>query len=156
MPANTVPTAIKQLKGTERPSRAKAEIQPAILAEVPDPPAQLGENGQKVWIANGQWLLERGMLAATDLFALHRYCRAVEDYLFFDEVIREHGAITGLYDEDGALKWTKLSDELQARDRAAATCSQLEAKFGFTPADRTRLSPAAPKKQSKLDALKKK
>lgn len=149
------PSYLKVVRGTDRPDRANA-AEPKPRRERPSPPSHLSDRGKAAWAEVSLLTDGMGVLTEADLIALEGFAETI-------------GSIRAAYaslalpmtmeDEDGTLKtiaeageryyWSgpmrrsrpELSDIADLERRLAMWC----AKFGLSPADRSRVS-SAPKK----------
>lgn len=124
MPRERIPTTLKLLRGNPgRRPLPKDEPQPALGAK---PPAWLSEVARREWDRKAPMLEKLGVLTEADEDALATYCE-----LF------------------AAFQYHAKCGNTSAR--TAGEMRQYLAKFGMTPADRSRVS-AKPKAEArKLD-----
>ena len=94
---------MRQLTGN--PSRTPARrtgAAPVPLARAPKPPVWLGKDGSAVWLKLAADLIQRRMLAASDLPAFAVLVSAVVDHRQATEILAAEGPITSA--GTGALK----------------------------------------------------
>lgn len=111
------PTHLKLLHGDDKthPERInKAEPQPSLGAV--KPPWDLSEAGQANWDRMAPDRIRLGVLTPWDVEAFAAFCEAVEH-----------------------ARKALLGEDLLAAQRAVNICATLGGRFGWTPADRTKL-----------------
>lgn len=135
-----LPTNIKVLQGTFRPSRAVEEPKPEELKEVPRPPKTLSSKTHKrarsEWTRISKELVDLGLLTKVDFVALECYCLAYERMLTAEEA---------LADGKGLTTFTPNGFEQQRPEVSIASVSRKEVRefliqFGMTPASRSRIN----------------
>lgn len=145
----TKPDAIKDLKGTLRPSRKlEPSLKPPVLSSFEMAPTDLPEAGQREWNNVMQQLQPLKVLASTDLPLLKSYCRHVATMELAAKKLDTEGFTTTITNKGGGSYETKspwVSIYNEASDRA----SKLGQQFGFTPSSRTRV--VAPAKETPKD-----
>ena len=126
-PAPT-PTKLLAARGSWRAATRLNEPQTAPVTDLV-PPVELEGRAREVWDQTAPRLAASGVLTSVDTFALVRYCHVAALW-----VAAVEGAGT-TPKRESILALAKLSEML----------SKLEAGFGLTPSDRTRISvPEAP------------
>lgn len=152
------PKAVKVLQGTYREDRALPdEVQPELLASIPDPPDGLGDWGRREWAIVCRWLHDVGCLASTDLSLIAAYCNEVSNYWDYDSQVKSKGAVVAIKNKEGVVVKVQKNPFTTLRKESLAQALHLASQFGFTPAARSRLSsPKAGKNKpvSRLDQLK--
>jgi P27 family predicted phage terminase small subunit len=127
-PAPT-PTALKKLRGNPgKRALPKNEPQPAPAA-VSDCPPYLGAVAKAMWKRVAPELVALGLLSVLDVAQLAAYCEAFERRRSIEKEIRKTTVADAL--RQGLLR--------AAREEQALMMS-IGGKFGFTPADRTRVA----------------
>ncbi|QHV99212.1 phage terminase small subunit P27 family [Spirosoma endbachense] len=150
------PTAVKVLEGTYRPDRALSnEVQPDLLAQIPEPPEGLGEWGVREWHVVCRWLHDTGNLAATDLSLIAAYCNEVSNYWEYDAQVKSKGAVVAIKNKDGLVVRVQKNPFTALRKDSLDAALKLATQFGFTPSARTRLTMGAipDKPKSKMAQL---
>ena len=127
----TLPTAIKELKGTLRPCRVKKnEPKPQGELIATKPPKTLSKRGQELW----QYALEQmppHVITAVDGALFERWCTLQDQFLDIAKVVQSGN----LLDENGGM-----SGALRAELQLNSAIITIEKELGFTPASRTKIS----------------
>ena len=127
----TLPTAIKELKGTLRPCRVKKnEPRPQGELIATKPPKTLSKRGQELW----QYALEQmppHVITAVDGALFERWCTLQDQFLDVAKVVQAGN----LLDENGGM-----SGALRAELQLNSSIITIEKELGFTPASRTKIS----------------
>lgn len=127
----TLPTAIKEMKGTLRPCRVKKNEPKPQGALVPtQPPKSLSKRGKELW----QYALEQmpsHVITAVDGALFERWCTLQDQFLDVAKVVQSGN----LLDENGSM-----SGALRAELQLNSSIITIEKELGFTPASRTKIS----------------
>ena len=127
----TLPTAIKELKGTLRPCRVKKnEPRPQGELIATKPPKSLSKRGQELW----KYALEQmppHVITAVDGALFERWCTLQDQFLDVAKVVQAGN----LLDENGSM-----SGALRAELQLNSSIITIEKELGFTPASRTKIS----------------
>ena len=127
----TLPTAIKEMKGTLRPCRVKKnEPKPQGELIATKPPKTLSKRGQELW----QYALEQmppHVITAVDGALFERWCTLQDQFLDVAKVVQAGN----LLDENGSM-----SGALRAELQLNSSIITIEKELGFTPASRTKIS----------------
>lgn len=127
----TLPTAIKELKGTLRPCRIKKnEPRPQGELIATKPPKSLSKRGQELW----KYALEQmppHVITAVDGALFERWCTLQDQFLDVAKVVQSGN----LLDENGSM-----SGALRAELQLNSSIITIEKELGFTPASRTKIS----------------
>lgn len=127
----TLPTAIKEMKGTLRPCRVKKnEPKPQGELIATKPPKTLSKRGQELW----QYALEQmppHVITAVDGALFERWCTLQDQFLDVAKVVQSGN----LLDENG-----NMSGALRAELQLNSSIITIEKELGFTPASRTKIS----------------
>lgn len=127
----TLPTAIKELKGTLRPCRVKKnEPKPQGELIATKPPKTLSKRGQELW----KYALEQmppHVITAVDGSLFERWCTLQDQFLDIAKVVQSGN----LLDENG-----NMSGALRAELQLNSSILTIEKELGFTPASRTKIS----------------
>ena len=127
----TLPTAIKEMKGTLRPCRVKKnEPRPQGELIATKPPKTLSKRGQELW----QYALEQmppHVITAVDGALFERWCTLQDQFLDVAKVVQSGN----LLDENGSM-----SGALRAELQLNSSILTIEKELGFTPASRTKIS----------------
>ena len=127
----TLPTAIKELKGTLRPCRVKKnEPKPQGELIATKPPKELSKRGKELW----KYALEQmppHVITAVDGALFARWCTLQDQFLDVAKVVQAGN----LLDENGCM-----SGALRAELQINSSIITIEKELGFTPASRTKIS----------------
>ena len=127
----TLPTAIKEMKGTLRPCRVKKnEPRPQGELVPTQPPKSLSKRGKELW----QYALEQmppHVITAVDGALFERWCTLQDQFLDVAKVVQSGN----LLDENGGM-----SGALRAELQLNSSILTIEKELGFTPASRTKIS----------------
>ena len=127
----TLPTAIKEMKGTLRPCRVKKnEPKPQGELIATKPPKTLSKRGQELW----KYALEQmppHVITAVDGALFERWCTLQDQFLDVAKVVQAGN----LLDENGGM-----SGALRAELQLNSSIITIEKELGFTPASRTKIS----------------
>lgn len=127
----TLPTAIKEMKGTLRPCRVKKnEPRPQGELIATKPPKSLSKRGQELW----KYALEQmppHVITAVDGALFERWCTLQDQFLDVAKVVQSGN----LLDENGGM-----SGALRAELQLNSSIITIEKELGFTPASRTKIS----------------
>jgi len=130
-----VPTRIKELRGTTRPSRTNpAEAEFRVPYRMLTAPAHLAPEAKKVWRDVGRMLLVAGLFSVVDKFALGMFCTAAGRWIQAEETIQKTGPV--LRSDKGNFyqnPWLAVSN------RAWDQMKSMLSEFGLSPAERTRV-----------------
>ena len=135
-PAPT-PTAILNLRGSWRANANKAEPMPK--AGRPECPDWLDESAQAAWEQLAPQLEDMGVLTVIDGQALTLLCQTWAKWKEAELAIREHGAVSPIYNADGSLKYMQQSPHVSIARSAADQLAKMFREFGMTPSARTRI-----------------
>lgn len=126
------PTAIKILDGTFREDRHGSEPNVDALKKLPNPPSSLGKEGKSRWKIEGAKMMDKGILAETDLPALEVYCSAWDEVRHCEKVLAEQGEY--FFRDNGTMSaHPAIRRKGEAQDRIRA----YQREFGMTPSSRT-------------------
>lgn len=127
----TLPTAIKELKGTLRPCRVKKnEPKPQGELIATKPPKELSKRGKELW----KYALEQmppHIITAVDGALFARWCMLQDQFLDVANVVQAGN----LLDDKG-----NISGALRAELQINSSIITIEKELGFTPASRTKIS----------------
>ena len=135
-----VPTAMKKLRGTLRPCRARHEPQP--VSRRPRCPRWLSGDARKAWQRLAPLLYRAGLLTAVDGFALARYVTLWGRWRAAEQHLQEHGSIHKL-----PSGYVAQSPYVSIAKQLSVLLTRLESDFGMTPASRSRISVDPPKEE---------
>lgn len=129
------PTAIKKLRGTDRPDRGvRNEARFPIPGRMLSPPKNLGEDGEELWRNLGKLLLDAGLLTYGDTLALEMLCIAYDRMCRANREVEKETEVL-MSDKGNYYQNPWLSIANKAWDQ----CKAMLAEFGLTPAERTRV-----------------
>ena len=127
----TLPTAIKELKGTLRPCRVKKnEPKPQGELIATKPPKELSKRAKELW----KYALEQmppHIITAVDGALFARWCMLQDQFLDVAKVVQAGN----LLDDKG-----NISGALRAELQINSSIITIEKELGFTPASRTKIS----------------
>ncbi len=90
----TIPTAIKELKGTLEKSRVlENEMKVSVINEIPEPSEDLNEEGRKIWENVCHELKRNGILSTVDLDLVESYCQEMAMYKHATRQLKNKGAV---------------------------------------------------------------
>jgi P27 family predicted phage terminase small subunit len=144
------PTIVKIANGTDRADRLPVNepiFNPIIEADID----ALDEFGKKEWDRIFPLMKERGLATEADLFGLMEWCRVVAKMRYLatkctnEDMVVSKNMAAGI--NQVVNPYEKLYDSYF--DKMLKLC----AKFGFTPADRTRINMPEPMKQDNVKDL---
>ncbi len=137
MPANTVPTKLKLLRGTDQPCRMN-DMEPEPSLEITKP--KLSKKASKKWDEIVKVLQDCKVMTTADQDVLAKYCEAWVMWRFCtDEVVREPVII----DDKGCPTlnpYHKIQNQYFVQMLAGAR------ELGLTPASRTKVKTTEKKK----------
>jgi P27 family predicted phage terminase small subunit len=132
------PTAVRILEGN--PGRLpinRNEPKPSKLTNI-EPPADLPEEGKRVFSALSRELINCGLMTAVDVEAFNRYIRLLLEYRKADSEIGGK-FVFPVKDAKGQFSYFVPNPWVAVRDRALDRLLRLEREFGMTPASRVRM-----------------
>ena len=151
----TKPTALKQLHGTLRKDRVKADEFQGGFITAHEAPSELNEWGVNLW---NDLFLEYGkvnLITRLDLGSLLVMCNEFGTYCEADDLIKAQGlqVEVEIYNQKGEVVGTKteVNPMIKVRDNAAKNYKMFCQEFGLTPVSRAKIS--APKQEIKGDEL---
>lgn len=133
-----IPTQLKVVSGTLRKHRLRNEVQPE--AEIPPCPAHLSAEAKKEWRSISRQLLTLGLLTRIDKAALAGYCQAWGNWVEATAELQKGKVITAPSGYPMLSPWWSIANKANEQMRVYLT------EFGLTPASRSRINAAPPKK----------
>jgi P27 family predicted phage terminase small subunit len=131
-----VPTALKELRGTDRADRGVAnESKPPVPETIPQPPTYFNRWAKKVWREYGQLLLDAGLFTDLDSIAFELLCQAYGRWIDAERHVSEEGPIL-ISDRGNSYQ----NPYLGVANRAWEQIKKMLGEFGLTPAERTRVA----------------
>jgi P27 family predicted phage terminase small subunit len=147
----TIPTAIKELKGTLEKSRVlENEMKVSVINEIPEPSEDLNEEGRKIWENVCYELKRNGILSTVDLDLVESYCQEMAMYKHATRQLKNKGAV---YKSQSG--YPMINPWQTIRNQALKSATNIGQLFGITPSARARI-PQQQQPASKLEILKKK
>jgi P27 family predicted phage terminase small subunit len=131
------PTKILHLRGSWRSKIRGGEPIPDKF--LPDCPAYLRPLAKEAWAILAQQLDNMGVLGATDVNALARYCQTWAKWRECEDFLAQHGPTMPVRDEAGKLVELKAWPQATLSLKLGDTLARLENQFGLTPAARAQL-----------------
>lgn len=110
-----------------KPKPRPADV--AAIASVPSPPKWLSDSGKAEWRRVAKHLVDRRVLAETDLALLAAFCSAVGVIRDGNEVIRDQGMMIG----------DKAHPMIGKINAAALTVARIGAELGLSPIARAKV-----------------
>ena len=146
-----VPTHLKLLRGNPGQRRIMPEPEPRAFADVPEPPAELGEIGRKEWFRVAPELLRLGILTIVDIETFVGYCQAHERRVTAERAIK---ACPG----HGLTIETTNGNHVQSplvsiANTAGREMLKFAMQLGMTPVSRRHLASNADRPTAKFDGL---
>jgi P27 family predicted phage terminase small subunit len=136
-----IPTAIKEARGTLRPSRCAANEPHA--AGLPKVPKDLNPDAKKEFKRLLKLLSAMGVVGAVDGNALERYVRTWLQWRIATQMVERTGPVIASKDSDGKPKF-KRSPYIDVAATYASQLDKLEQAFGLHPSARSRIEVQAP------------
>lgn len=132
-----IPTHLKLLRGNpgRRPLN-RNEPQPAIPAEVPEPPPFLSDYAQAHWREKAPELHRLGLLTVLDLPAFGTYCAAYGHWQAAEEALVRGDGLTAV----GSTGNRIVSPLWRVASEAARNVVRFGSEFGLTPSSRTKVA----------------
>jgi P27 family predicted phage terminase small subunit len=133
------PAEIRKRDGTWRADRHPRPIMTPLLDALPDPPAELDDEGRRVWVAVGSGMIDAGMLREGHLPMLVEYASAAQTARMAFRGMHKDGLVVPGSQGRGRITnpWFK------AWNSAVATMTKLGEHLGASPAAMTRLGVSA-------------
>lgn len=129
-----LPAKIKAIRGTLQPCRTLPnEVDYAVLDDV-TPPEMLDAIGKKEWIRIVKILKDKRIITEADVFALIQYCHAYSLQIQIIEKVRFENLI--MKDKAGGPLVNPYQREFYKLNNVF---NSISARFGFSPADRTKI-----------------
>lgn len=130
-----MPTKEKEIRGNpgKRPLN-KAEPEPEVVYELPEPPEHLGDYAAHEWTRIGPELIKIGLLTFADLEAFAAYCMNVEIMVEAFKAIKAKGMV--IMGARGPIR----NPALPAFGQASTAVKAFAQEFGLTPSARSRIS----------------
>lgn len=139
-----IPTVIKIAQGTQRDDQSTPN-EPTFDALSSDAPKWLDENGVAEWNRIHPLMKERGLATEADLITLSEWCKIISKLRYLETVTRNEDMVTDKNMAAGINRVVNPYEKLY--DSYFDKMLKLCAKFGFTPADRTRINMPEPLKK---------
>lgn len=148
-----IPTALKIARGTDQPCRLK-ENEPKFDPIVsPVNLDLLDEDGLREWKRIFPLMSERGLATEVDEHGLLEWCYVISKLRFLHSRINNENMIIEKNQQAG--KNFAINPYIKLYDLYFEKMLKLSGKFGFTPADRTRINmPKAFSKKEKLSLIR--
>lgn len=132
---NRLPTNLKVLKGTARPSREN-KAEPKMPAGAPECPEHLDEEAKREWFRVVPSLVGASILTRVDHAALAAYCQNVSRWIKAERQIAEEGiTFTG---DNGMIR---RHPAVGIAHDAMMAIKAFACEYGLTPVSRARVSP---------------
>jgi len=144
---NATPNKIKELKGTNQPSRMREEVDFGKIVKIPSPPRYFNKYSKKLYRTTCERLNLLGLLSDVNLPVVVGYASMMGKYWEAEEQLAEDGRILTSHNiKTGETKsyrnpLDKMATEYLDRAR------QYAVELGITPASNSKVK--APEKQKK-------
>ena len=136
------PTALRLLNGETRPSQINYN-EPQPTEEEVVPPEGMSDEALKVWYSMSADLIRTGVLKAWDNLAYAEFCEAAVTAREAQRALDEEGEVidSPIIDRQGKVTGhrTAVNPWWKVRREASTAIFAGAARFGLTPADRTRI-----------------
>jgi len=149
------PTQLKILQGTYQKCRANPN-EPKPKVAIPKAPSGINRKVRAKFKEIADMAYKMGILSEFDADAIHMCATALVEYYQATAVLLDRGPDIEFQDKDGNPQLMRRS-ELAWADGAYRRASSMLARFGLSPADRSRvdvINPVKPKGTSKWDKYK--
>lgn len=132
------PTLIKIARGTDRPCRTLPNEVNYDALQLPSGPEELDEAGRVEWERLYPQLSSRGLMTAADKALFLEWCFCVGKLHYIRQQLQNDKLIYAFKNRDGE-KIPKVNPYIKAYDLFISKLLSISARFGFSPADRTRV-----------------
>lgn len=133
------PTHLKLVTGTAQPCRMNRN-EPKLPREIPSPPAHLSDKAKTAWGYVSVLLGDMGVVTRADRLALEGLCESYADLCSAREALVKRKALTyETLNQSGSVMHRAFPEVAMIADADRRFQAWL-AKFGLTPADRSRVS----------------
>lgn len=140
-----VPTKLKLLRGNPG-HRALNDQEPEPGSRLPEPPDHLAEEAKREWQRIGVILEEIGLVSELDRAALAAYCQAWSRWVDAEQALKTYGVVI-----KSPSGFPMQSPFLAVANKALEQMRGFLIEFGMTPASRTRVHAAPPRRDNPLD-----
>ncbi|QDV26728.1 phage terminase small subunit P27 family [Aureliella helgolandensis] len=113
-----------------RGRKPKTEAKSEPLAEVPEPPSDLGAYAANYWRSLAPQLVELGILTPLHTETFRVLCETWQEYRTLSQWLEADPSRMTFITASG---YEQETPQLRQRDKAAATLQKLWSKFGLTP-----------------------
>lgn len=137
------PTHLKVVAGTDQPCRTNKN-EPKPRREKPSPPSHLSDKAKTAWGAVSVILDRMGVLTEADGYALEGLCEAYADLRLARDSLSAAGELYYETTNQSGGVMLRPRPEVAMISDADRRFAMWLAKFGLTPADRSRVSAALP------------
>lgn len=128
------PTVLRIAEGV-RDKKKVNKKEPAPRLKIPPMPNGMSADAKKEWKRIAPILLENGLLTEMDSLALELYCESYSMYRKASQKLKQQGVfIKGKNGGQVYNQWYSV------QQKAQTALNKYLAEFGFSPAQRTRLS----------------
>lgn len=129
------------MAGTDQPCRINDnEMKVSVLMNIPDPPFNLTEFGEKEYQIVCLELLSKKMLHLVDIALITSYANEMGLYMEMEHILKTKGRLDEFYNEDGQLMRRQAKPEQKIANDALSKALKIACQFGLTPSARTRIS----------------
>jgi P27 family predicted phage terminase small subunit len=143
----TLPQKLKELRGTNQPSRINKNELEVESVSMPTPPEWLSEFARDEWYIVTSELDALQILSSMDLSMLAIYCQQIGIYRECQGEIQKGSLVV-----DTPNGFYQPSPYLGIANKAADIALKIAGQFGFTPAARSRIGAPKPSEKDPFDA----
>lgn len=144
-----VNNAIKDLRGTLKPSRMRAGLKLPVLTQAPPPPPWFNPYMKKMYRVVCANLIEAGIIAVVDMPLVHSYCIELAEL----KTAMEHLQTPEDHIDVSQSGYKQPSPWIAIKNQSIKHLRELGACFGFDPLSRSRFDVEPEKGESEFEAL---
>lgn len=152
-----LPNEIKEAQGTLQRCRVKKDVIQPTIELSSEPPAELNEWGQGLYVQIMEEYTKIGLVSRLDTGSLLVLCNEFGTYCEADDIVKGKGLEVeeAVYNAKGELCGTKTipNPMLKVRNDAFKNYKTLCTEFGLTPSSRATLSAPPPKDDDPISNL---
>lgn len=142
-------TAVKKLRGTYTPSRAKGLTGGELITKLPTPPDFLQDGARVIFTRVCNILIQGRRLYGSDIHLLAMFSQELHTY----EIASDNLKAPGDHITTSPAGGDKPSPWIQIRNQALKNVKDLGALFGLDPLSRERMKPVEEEKRNLLQEL---
>lgn len=146
------PNALKELSGTNQPSRMRDEADFGTITKIPPPPRYMNKYGKKLYKTTTARLNAISLLNDVNLPIVVAYANEMGKYWEAEEILNESGRLDIAKDGEGnIIKVARLPLDKMASEYLS-NAKTFAVELGITPASSSKVKAPEPKKKRKLDS----